>query len=138
MASKQKAKFFCEFCGSEVAAEARVCPKCGSFFASVRCPQCGKTGTVRDFKKGCPRCHYAITEEEIWGKNKEISAEADESEEKTKKTKVKKNKNNRSSLQEDENIDVKSRKSEAGPAWLFFVSLGVLALILVMIFIRCQ
>ncbi|MBQ1709784.1 MAG: zinc ribbon domain-containing protein [Treponema sp.] len=64
MAKKSKnskeAKFFCESCGSEVPRNSRVCPTCGKFFASVRCPQCGKTGTNDDFKKGCPSCGYAV------------------------------------------------------------------------------
>lgn len=59
--SKSKeAKFFCESCGSEVGRNARFCPTCGKFFASVRCPQCGRTGTNDDFKDGCPSCGYAI------------------------------------------------------------------------------
>ena len=34
----KEAKFFCESCGSEVPRNSRVCPTCGKFFASVRCP----------------------------------------------------------------------------------------------------
>ena len=41
MASKASAKFFCESCGAEVPRNARFCKKCGRFFASVRCPNCG-------------------------------------------------------------------------------------------------
>ena len=55
-----KAKYFCENCGSEVGANARFCPKCGKFFSSVRCPKCGNTGPVTDFKNGCPQCHYTV------------------------------------------------------------------------------
>ena len=58
--NSKEAKFFCESCGSEVPRNSRVCPTCGKFFASVRCPQCGKTGTNEDFKKGCPSCGYAV------------------------------------------------------------------------------
>lgn len=58
--NSKEAKFFCESCGSEVPRNSRVCPTCGKFFASVRCPQCGKTGTNDDFKKGCPSCGYAV------------------------------------------------------------------------------
>ncbi len=58
--NSKEAKFFCESCGSEVPRNSRVCPTCGKFFASVRCPQCGKTGTNDDFKNGCPRCGYAV------------------------------------------------------------------------------
>ena len=53
------AKFFCEFCDYEVPIDARFCPRCGHFFASVRCPVCGKTGDQALFKHGCPQCGYA-------------------------------------------------------------------------------
>ncbi|MCR5188354.1 MAG: zinc ribbon domain-containing protein [Treponema sp.] len=56
----KEAKFFCESCGSEVPRNSKVCPTCGKFFASVRCPQCGRTGTNDDFKNGCPTCGYAL------------------------------------------------------------------------------
>ncbi len=59
--SKSKeAKFFCESCGSEVPRNSKVCPTCGKFFASVRCPQCGRIGSNDDFKNGCPTCGYAV------------------------------------------------------------------------------
>ena len=59
MDESKKAKFFCESCGSEVRANARFCPKCGRFFASVKCPKCGKVGDQNLFKNGCPACGYA-------------------------------------------------------------------------------
>ena len=59
--SKSKeAKFFCESCGSEVPRNSKTCPTCGKFFASVRCPQCGRIGSNEDFKNGCPTCGYAV------------------------------------------------------------------------------
>ena len=61
MSEKKKAKYFCENCGAEVASNARFCPKCGKFFSSVRCPQCGFTGDVKTFINGCPQCGYAMT-----------------------------------------------------------------------------
>lgn len=62
---KEKAKFFCESCGSEVNQNARVCTYCGKFFSSVRCPNCGKTGKTEEFIHGCPDCGYAVSK----GKN---------------------------------------------------------------------
>ncbi|MCR4735698.1 MAG: zinc ribbon domain-containing protein [Treponema sp.] len=56
----KEAKFFCESCGSEVPRQAKFCPTCGKFFASVRCPRCGKVGTNDDFINGCPDCGYAV------------------------------------------------------------------------------
>lgn len=55
----KKAKFFCENCNAEVDKNARFCTKCGKFFASVRCPKCGYTGSSHDFASGCPKCGYA-------------------------------------------------------------------------------
>lgn len=60
MASNPTAKFFCESCGAEVPRNARFCKKCGRFFASVRCPNCGATGSPDKFKKGCPECGYTV------------------------------------------------------------------------------
>ena len=56
----KEAKFFCESCGSEVPRNSKTCPVCGKFFASVRCPQCGRIGSNEDFKNGCPNCGYAV------------------------------------------------------------------------------
>lgn len=67
--SKSKeAKFFCESCGSEVPRNSKVCPTCGKFFASVRCPQCGRIGTNEDFKAGCPTCGYAVNPDSELGR----------------------------------------------------------------------
>ena len=63
-ADSKEAKFFCESCGSEVPRKSKVCPACGKFFASVRCPECGKTGMPDDFMDGCPRCGYAVNPEQ--------------------------------------------------------------------------
>ena len=56
----KKAKFFCEFCGNEVRQNDKVCQYCGKFFASVRCPKCGKVGRTEEFTHGCPACGYAV------------------------------------------------------------------------------
>ena len=67
--SKSKeAKFFCESCGSEVPRNSKTCPTCGKFFASVRCPQCGRIGTNEDFKNGCPTCGYAVNPDDGFGR----------------------------------------------------------------------
>lgn len=60
MARSSAAKFFCESCGAEVPRNARFCKKCGRFFASVRCPNCGATGSPDKFRKGCPECGYTV------------------------------------------------------------------------------
>jgi predicted RNA-binding Zn-ribbon protein involved in translation (DUF1610 family) len=52
-------RFFCENCGAEVPRNAKNCPKCGRFFASVRCPSCGFTGEEALFRGGCPVCGYS-------------------------------------------------------------------------------
>jgi len=53
-------RYFCEHCGAEVKANARVCPRCGRFFSSVKCPKCGFVGESDDFRAGCPICGYAL------------------------------------------------------------------------------
>jgi hypothetical protein len=53
-------RFFCEHCGAEVRRDARVCPRCGHFFSSVKCPKCGYSGKPDDFIGGCPSCGYAL------------------------------------------------------------------------------
>jgi predicted amidophosphoribosyltransferase len=52
-------RYFCENCGAEVKRDAKVCPECGRFFASVKCPQCGHIGQVDEFVSGCPVCGYS-------------------------------------------------------------------------------
>lgn len=59
MKNERHPKFFCEFCDTEVPVNARFCPKCGRFFASVCCPRCGKVGDHTLFANGCPDCGYA-------------------------------------------------------------------------------
>jgi uncharacterized membrane protein YvbJ len=56
---QKKPRFFCDNCGAEVGQAAKSCPKCGRYFASVRCPKCGYTGRDEDFARGCPVCGYS-------------------------------------------------------------------------------
>jgi ribosomal protein L37E len=60
----KKPHFFCDFCGKEVSGDAKVCPFCGSFFTSVRCPRCGFTAFANKFKFGCPECGYSAPAQE--------------------------------------------------------------------------
>ena len=55
----KRSRFFCEHCHHEVRASAKVCPQCGRFFESVRCPACTYVGQGHDFLNGCPNCGYA-------------------------------------------------------------------------------
>ncbi len=54
------AKFYCESCGAQVPRNAKFCEHCGRFFASVKCPVCGKVGSPDSFASGCPKCGYAM------------------------------------------------------------------------------
>ena len=56
---KKKPRFFCDNCGSEVGRDQKNCPNCGRFFAAVRCPSCGYTGSDEMFQGGCPMCGYS-------------------------------------------------------------------------------
>lgn len=60
MNENKGARFFCESCDTEVIGDAKFCPKCGRFFASVRCPACELTGEHFLFEQGCPACGYAM------------------------------------------------------------------------------
>jgi uncharacterized membrane protein YvbJ len=55
----KKPRFFCDNCGCEVDRNAKACPQCGRYFASVRCPSCGFTGDEQAFSGGCPSCGYS-------------------------------------------------------------------------------
>jgi rRNA maturation protein Nop10 len=55
----KRPRYYCESCGVEVRKDARVCPRCGRFFSSVKCPRCGHVGMADDFTLGCPICGYA-------------------------------------------------------------------------------
>jgi len=52
-------RYFCEHCGLEVKRDAHVCPGCGRFFSSVKCPKCGYSGNAGKFRSGCPVCGYS-------------------------------------------------------------------------------
>ncbi|MDR2617310.1 MAG: transposase [Treponema sp.] len=42
---------------------AKNCPKCGKYFASVRCPSCGFSGEEGLFRDGCPVCGYSASQD---------------------------------------------------------------------------
>ena len=132
--SDSKAKYFCENCGSEVAAKAKFCPKCGRFFSSVRCPKCGRMGTVNDFKTGCPGCHYAMTHKDIYGTD-------DEGEDTLDGRKHGLSLKSRFKIWNAFNKQ-RSNSSRAegdgAPTWLFLSSLIVLVIVIGLIFYRCQ
>jgi RNA polymerase subunit RPABC4/transcription elongation factor Spt4 len=52
----KRPRYFCERCGAEVGKDAKLCPRCGRFFSSVKCPRCGYVGKADDFALGCPDC----------------------------------------------------------------------------------
>ncbi|MCL2138312.1 MAG: hypothetical protein FWH41_07635 [Treponema sp.] len=56
---KKKPRFFCDNCNCEVERNAKSCPKCGRFFASIHCPSCGFNGDDKSFANGCPSCGYS-------------------------------------------------------------------------------
>ncbi|MBQ2313478.1 MAG: zinc ribbon domain-containing protein [Treponema sp.] len=125
MARSGQAKYFCENCGSEVAANARFCPHCGRFFSSVRCPQCGYTGGVNAFKKGCPRCHYAMTQEDIFG----VPAAAAGAGKKKSLKKKNRKKLSRSAAAEPAGDEV--------PVWMYIGSVAVLILFFCIVLFQC-
>lgn len=115
--SSTKPKYFCENCGEEVAANARFCPHCGKFFAAVRCPSCGYMGSVNDFKNGCPRCHYAMSQEDIYGPG-QVPSFLKDKKQKAKKSKKEKKAGGSARRPQGTGSDV--------PTWLMIVSIIVL------------
>lgn len=120
--SQPLAKFFCEFCDYEVPIDAHICPRCGHFFASVRCPVCGKVGDQSMFKHGCPKCGYAGTPK----KKQQAFEESGQPKERRKLTLPKFNGIN---LPEGNH-----RKVTTGslPIWIYIVVLGLVLGILVL------
>lgn len=131
MADSKKAKFFCENCNSQVAWNARFCPKCGKFFAAVRCPECGHVGSHRDFKSGCPKCHYSFSP-----LNDKAPLRLDGSNKKAKLS-FKSKKNIKKAFAQYESK--RHLEEDSGvPAGLFIASIVVLLGICVFIFVKCQ
>lgn len=121
--SKTEAKFFCESCGSEVPSKAKVCPVCGKFFASVRCPKCGRTGVSEDFLKGCPDCGYAMKPEDLYGED------YDPADYETKgKGKNKRKKSLFSSGKKQSGSD------SALPFWIYIIPLSILAVLIAILY----
>jgi hypothetical protein len=56
-------RFFCESCGAAVPLAEKQCPRCGRYFASIRCPACGFTGEEGLFDQGCPACGYTAPQD---------------------------------------------------------------------------
>ena len=131
MTNPKKAKYFCENCGSEVASNARFCPKCGKFFSSVRCPKCGCTGDVKKFKNGCPQCGYAMP---LGGLNGNTEGTPQVAKHLSKKSKrmISTAFSAYNGATKQENVQV----NEDAPAWLFIVCVVVLLGIISFIVLR--
>ena len=115
------AKFFCENCGAEVARNAKVCRHCGRFFSSVRCPQCGKTGTPEQFVHGCPACGYTV-------QTSDRKIQKSENDKKSSFFSRKKLKKAINSYQKDsDRKDFKNTSEDSLPVWIFLVVIFVLA-----------
>lgn len=119
--SKPKAKFFCEFCDTEVPQNSVVCPKCGHFFASVRCPQCGHTGTQREFTNGCKACGYAFS-----GPTSKSKSQS----EKIKLPPKAKYKTRKNALKEISKKEYNIRREDSLPFWIYLISFLGLAVLL--------
>jgi hypothetical protein len=126
---KARAKYFCENCQAEVAPNARFCPKCGKFFAAVRCPKCGHTGDVKDFIHGCTVCGYAMPKSELYGRASPITLPQEKSSRKSRnKFKDAVNKAN----------GISSSASGDYPAWLLLPSLIVLVIAVILCLLKCK
>ena len=116
------AKFFCESCGSEVPRNAKVCPVCGKFFAAVRCPNCGRTGTSDEFKNGCPTCGYAVDLTSYF------AGQLDDDEQPNKKSKKKRERKriaNISTYNSGYSRGYEKSSDSSLPAWIYIVTILV-------------
>lgn len=120
-AKKKQAKFFCEYCDSEVPINARFCPKCGHFFLAVRCPACGKTGDQDEFTNGCPQCGYAFNGEPI---------KASGAAKTTASSKL-----NTTFRTYTGTSSSKKRSDDALPPWIYIATLTGFAIVLLILFI---
>jgi len=106
MNSQRSAKFFCENCGAEVPQNAKFCKKCGRFFTSVKCPNCGFTGPSTAFSAGCPKCGYADGKNSIQGSETDLKMFEDSPVPHRKKN-----------YQTDNSL----------PAWIYVLTIGILS-----------
>lgn len=121
--SNPKAKFFCEYCDTEVPQKAIVCPKCGHFFASVRCPQCGHTGTQREFANGCKACGYAFSSGTSGNSTNQNKSQ-------TKLPPKARYKTRKAAIQEIQKRENKTIKEDSLPAWVYILSISILGILL--------
>ncbi len=117
--SNPNAKFFCESCGAEVPRNARVCKKCGRFFSSVRCPNCGATGSPDKFTNGCPKCGYTV--------EGSASAASEQEDEKEGKVSRKARRKMKSAIRSKASaFGAKNNADEALPFWMYVLTSLVL------------
>jgi predicted amidophosphoribosyltransferase len=131
-AKKKQAKFFCEYCDSEVPFNARFCPKCGHFFLAVRCPACGKTGDQDEFTNGCPQCGYAFNGEPV----KSTVTKTPDSEKSTSSSRKIFFPKRAIRKYSDTTFSGKKRSDDALPPWIYIATLSgfvVVLFILVML-----
>lgn len=119
--NNKEAKFFCESCGSEVPKNARTCPTCGKFFASVRCPKCNTTGSTEDFLDGCPSCGYAVHSSTYGGYGFKTPGS---------KNSAKTKRNKSFSLFENKN----KGDSSPIPFWIYLVCIVILIILIIMLY----
>ena len=134
----KEAKFFCESCGSEVPGNAKVCPVCGKFFASVRCPKCGRTGTNDEFKNGCPTCGYAVDLTSYFLNNGSTDNSGTSNGKKSKKRKPKRKNPNIKGLFQDNTVNKSNDKMPESslPVWVYIFTI-VTFLVLVICLYSC-
>ena len=123
--SNPKAKFFCEYCDTEVPQKSIVCPKCGHFFASVRCPQCGHTGSQKEFTNGCKACGYAFNRSST-NSTKKIETPA-----LPPKAKYKTRRNALKEIQKKETYI--NKKEDSLPLWVYITTISGLIVLLIIL-----
>ena len=126
----KEAKFYCESCGSQVPRNSKVCPTCGKFFASVRCPKCGRTGSNDDFKNGCPACGYAVNPDSLLGG----ATAYPKSSSSAKNIKFKNNSGSNFSSLFNKSNKRKSYSSDSLPVWVYISTVLVLIILVILLY----
>ena len=112
--SNPKAKFFCEYCDTEVPQKAIVCPKC---------PHFGHTGTQREFANGCKACGYAFS-------NGTSGNSTNQNKSQTKLPPKARYKTRKAAIQEIQKRESKTIKEDSLPAWVYILSISILGILL--------
>jgi len=134
MKNPKEAKFFCQCCGSEVPRKSKFCPKCGKFFASVLCPNCGHTGRTEDFVNGCPECGYAVDGSKASDNSKKEPDFFNAGNIKNNKKAGKVDKSKKITYKNNTLVKTKKSSDSSLPVWIYIFSIIILVILVICLY----